>query len=64
MEEALPGGRKGESGLVGKDAEGEVDGHCVARGDIDGEAGEEEDHGIGKYVEVEIYPCGPPLGAG
>lgn len=64
MEEALPGGRKGDGGLVSKDAEGELDGHCVAHGGVDGEAGEEKDHGIGKYVEMEINPSGPPLGAG
>lgn len=64
MEEALPGGWKGEGGLVSQDAEGELDGHCVAGDDVDRKASEGEDHGIDKYVEVEVCPRSPPLGAG
>ena len=63
MEEAFPVWGEGESGLVGEDAEGELDGHCVACRDVDREASNKEDEGVGKRVEVEVYPSGPSLGA-
>lgn len=50
--------------MVGEDAEGKLDGHCVACYNVDREAGEEEDQGVDEDVEVEVCPGGPSLRAG